>query len=114
MSRFEHEVSSGRAAPAERVWAHATSVEGINAELAPLLKMTAPPELRSLSDVSVVLGQPIGKSTALQRVVSREGDGCRLTDHLTFEPRLGGPLVARFLRRVFANRHAYLRRTFGG
>jgi ligand-binding SRPBCC domain-containing protein len=147
---YAHEVSSRLGATAATVWAHATSVAGINAELAPLLRMTAPPSLRSLSDVSVVLGEPLGTSTVLlfgllpvdrldltlvelepgrrfversrvrsqklwqhERVVAPDGDGCRLTDRLTFEPKLGGPLVAAFLRRVFANRHAYLRRTFG-
>jgi len=152
VTEFRHEVSSALAAPAAEVWAHATSIDGINAELAPWLKMTAPPELRSLSDVEVVLGRPIGRSTVLlfgwlpvdrmeltlvelepgrrfversqvrsqklwqhERTVEPEGDGgCRLTDRLMFEPRLGGPLVAAFLRRVFAARHAYLRRTFSG
>lgn len=150
MSSYQHEASSALGASAERVWAHATSVAGINAELAPWLKMTAPPGLKSLADVEVVPGRPLGTSTVLlfgwlpvdridltlvelepgrrfversrarsqklwqhERTVEPEGGGCRLTDRLTFEPKLGGPLVAAFLRRVFANRHAYLRRTFG-
>jgi len=39
----------------------------------------------------------------------REG-GCTLIDELTFEPRVAGPLVAWFVRRIFAHRHAVLRR----
>lgn len=150
MSEYRHEASSALGASAERVWAHATSVDGINAELAPWLRMTAPPGLRTLADVEVVPGRPLGTSTLLllgwlpvdrldrtlveldpgrrfversrvrsqklwqhERTVAPEADGCRLTDRLTFEPRFGGPLVAAFLRRIFAGRHAYLRRTFG-
>jgi ligand-binding SRPBCC domain-containing protein len=150
MSEYRHEASSVLGAPAEKVWAHATSIAGINAELAPLLKMTAPPGLASLEDVDFVPGRPIARSTLLlfgflpvdqmdvtlveldpgrrfverspvrsqrlwqhEREVVPEGAGCRLTDRLTFEPKLGGPFVAAFLRRVFASRHAYLRRTFG-
>ena len=150
MSSYAHEVSSALAAAPAQVWAHATSLAGINAELAPLLKMTAPPGLATLEDVHVTLGQALGRSTLLlfgilpidqldvtlvelepgrrfverspvrsmrlwqhERTVEPEAGGCRLTDRLTFEPKLGGPLVAAFLRRVFAHRHAYLRRTFG-
>ena len=44
------------------------------------------------------------------------GGGCRVTDRITFEPRL--PLPARFLRPVFRfvfrHRHRRLRRFFGG
>ena len=49
-----------------------------------------------------------------ERTVLEEGDGCVLTDRLTFEPKLGGPLVAAFLRAVFRNRHRVLREKFRG
>ena len=37
------------AADADAVWAHATSLEGINAELGPWLRMTAPPGIADIS-----------------------------------------------------------------
>jgi ligand-binding SRPBCC domain-containing protein len=39
--------------------------------------------------------------------------GCRVTDTLTFEPRLGGRLVVAFVARFFAHRHEMLRRYLG-
>jgi ligand-binding SRPBCC domain-containing protein len=47
------------------------------------------------------------------RTITPEPGGCRLTDELEFEPRLLPPLVALIVRRVFARRHALLRRKFG-
>ena len=50
-----------------------------------------------------------------ERAVEPEGDGCRVTDRVTFEPRLPGlarlarPIVAR----LFAHRHRRLRARFG-
>jgi len=149
MATYRIEQRSELAAPAARVWAHATSLDGINAELSPYLKMTAPPGLTGLDENQVVLGQPIGRSRLLlfgflpidrmditvielepgrrflerspvrsqrlwqhERSVEPSGDGCVLTDRLTFEPRAGGPVMAAFLRAVFRNRHRVLRRLF--
>jgi len=39
---IEYQRTSELAAPAEVVWAHATSMAGVNAELRPWLRMTAP------------------------------------------------------------------------
>lgn len=50
------------AAPADEVWAHATSPEGINAELWPV-SMSYPPEVTELSEASIPLGQPWFTST---------------------------------------------------
>jgi ligand-binding SRPBCC domain-containing protein len=50
-------------APAEAVWAHATSAEGINHELAPWLRMTLPSA--GLSLASVRPGVPLGRSWLL-------------------------------------------------
>jgi len=148
---FTHTASSTLLAPAAQVWAHATSLDGINAELRPWLKMTAPPGLARLDDVTVELGRPLGPSALLllgalpidrmqvtlvelepgrrfversavrsmrlwqhERTVEGQGDGCVLTDRLTFEPKLGGPIVAAFLRAVFRNRHRVLREKFRG
>jgi len=39
--------------------------------------------------------------------------GCRITDHLTFEPRLGRPLVRWLVAVLFRHRHRVLRRELG-
>lgn len=39
--------------------------------------------------------------------------GTRLTDHLSFEPRLARGLSTWFVRRIFEHRHAVLRRQLG-
>jgi hypothetical protein len=59
------EFRSRLAAPWQQVWAAATSFEGINDELRPLLRMTAPPGLRGLGMESVTLGTPLLTSTLL-------------------------------------------------
>jgi ligand-binding SRPBCC domain-containing protein len=58
-------IASRLAAPSERVWAHATSMAGINHELAPLLRMTHPPELSSFGEQSPPLGTPLFRSVIL-------------------------------------------------
>ncbi len=63
------------AAPAERVWRHATTLDGINRELAPWMSMSAPPDLDGLSldDDRVVLGEPLFASRVrLLRVLPME------------------------------------------
>jgi len=45
----EFQVSSRLAASPERVWEHATSPEGMNRELRPLLRMTFPPDTHDLA-----------------------------------------------------------------
>lgn len=59
--RFVSEVP----APAAQVWAHATSFEGINADLWPLVRMTAPRELRGIGLEQVVLGERLCRSWLL-------------------------------------------------
>jgi ligand-binding SRPBCC domain-containing protein len=56
--RFESELS----ASSERVWEWMMSVRGVQTELWPILKMTAPSSITSLSDVSVKLGTPVFRS----------------------------------------------------
>jgi ligand-binding SRPBCC domain-containing protein len=57
MSRtFAFEVRSRLASPAKVVWAHATSMRGVNAELFPLVRMTHPRGLDSLAEHEVPLG----------------------------------------------------------
>ncbi|HYC54451.1 MAG TPA: hypothetical protein VEL28_05895 [Candidatus Binatia bacterium] len=58
------EVFSVLRAPAEKVWAHAISLDGVNAELAPIARMTAPPGA-SLDPSHVVLGQRLFRSWIL-------------------------------------------------
>ena len=55
--RYRFEFSSRLAAPAAEVWAHATSMRGVNRELSPLARMTHPRELSVLEPDLVPLGQ---------------------------------------------------------
>jgi ligand-binding SRPBCC domain-containing protein len=64
MATYRHEARSRLAAPAPRVWAHATSLDGINAELRPYLKMTAPPGVTAL-DETIAPGQVVARSVLL-------------------------------------------------
>jgi hypothetical protein len=56
------ELSSLLAAPADRVWRHVASVEGIRFELAPWLSMTFPPEIAELTEQSVPIGARLCRS----------------------------------------------------
>ena len=58
-------IASRLRAPPERVWAHATSMAGINHELGPLLRMTHPPGMTSIGDLSPPLGMPLFRSIIL-------------------------------------------------
>lgn len=53
------------AAPAERVWKRAARIEGVNAELRPILRMTAPRRLRGASIEDLEVGVPAGRSWLL-------------------------------------------------
>ena len=52
-------------APQDRVWAWITSVEGISRELWPLLKMTAPRNVRSIQDIPMKPGRPLFRTWVL-------------------------------------------------
>ncbi len=56
--RFESRLGASR----EQVWEWITSVDGIQAEMRPLLRMTAPEGLRSLNDIRIVSGEPMFRS----------------------------------------------------
>jgi hypothetical protein len=97
------EVASRLSAPAQAVWERVSTFEGVNDELMPLMRMTAPRHIRSLSPEDVVLGQPDGDGT------------CTVRDRLTFEPRGPVPVAVaeRVVRAIFRHRHRRLRRRFG-
>lgn len=61
--RFE--IRSRLAADAPTVWAHASSLEGVNRELAPLCRMTFPAHARVLTAETVPLGQRLFRSWVL-------------------------------------------------
>jgi ligand-binding SRPBCC domain-containing protein len=56
--RFESELS----ATPERVWEWMTSVRGVQTELWPIMKMTAPRSMTTMMDVPVELGKPLFRS----------------------------------------------------
>jgi ligand-binding SRPBCC domain-containing protein len=56
--RFESELS----ASPERVWDWMTSVRGVQTELWPIMKMTAPKSVAKMTDVPVELGRPLFRS----------------------------------------------------
>jgi hypothetical protein len=132
-------------APAGVVWERAVSPEGINHELAPLLRMTMPRGLRGATIDDVAVGEPLGRAWILlfgflpvdyddlalaelepgrrflerssllslrswqheRRVEPLGADTCRLTDRLTFEPRIPGTrgLARRVIAFLFRRRH---------
>jgi ligand-binding SRPBCC domain-containing protein len=51
--------------PAAEMWARATSPDGINHELAPILRMTIPRGLRNTTIDDVEVGVPLGRSWIL-------------------------------------------------
>ena len=53
------------AAPAKRVWERITTIEGVNHELGPWLRMTVPRAARDLRLDDVQLGRPVGRSWLL-------------------------------------------------
>lgn len=61
--RFE--IRSRLAADANAVWAHASSLEGVNRELMPLCRMTFPAHARTLTEETVPLGQRLFRSWVL-------------------------------------------------
>ena len=136
----------------DAVWAWVSTFDGINDELMPLMRMTAPAHIRALDPSEVVLGERIFRSWVLlfgvlpidfddlallklepgrgfhersrmlsmrvwehERWLAPEGERCRVTDRLSFQPRLPGmgPLLERFIRMTFRHRHRRLRRHFG-
>lgn len=58
-------VTTALGAPAERVWERATQLEGVNEELAPFLRMTAPERLRDAGIAELEPGVPAGRSWLL-------------------------------------------------
>ncbi len=58
-------ISTHLAVPAEMVWSRAVTEEGINDELAPVLRMTMPPGLRGKTIDDVEVGVELGRSWIL-------------------------------------------------
>ena len=144
-------VASLLAAPADVVWAHATTPAGVNRELWPLVRMTFPRHVGALTPDTVPLRERICRSWVLlfgvlpvdyddltlvalapgrflerstmlsqrrwehERTVTSDPRGCRVTDRVCFEPRVGAlkPLYRPIFRAAFALRHRNLRRLFG-
>jgi ligand-binding SRPBCC domain-containing protein len=63
------EIQSKLEAPAATVWDHVATFTGINDELGPYLRMTAPAHLSGLGAADLRLGQRLGRSWLLVLVV---------------------------------------------
>jgi hypothetical protein len=59
------EIASDLATPSEVVWQHAMSLDGVNRELMPLVRMTVPRGLAGATLDDVPLGQRLGRSWLL-------------------------------------------------
>ena len=69
------------AADAEEVWTRATTLAGVNEELRPLLRMTAPEALRDASIADLQPGVPAGRSwLLLGRVLPVDYDDLTLAE----------------------------------
>jgi hypothetical protein len=67
--------------PASRMWAHATSPAGINAELRPWLRMTIPRSLRGRTIEDAPIGEVAGRSwILLLGLIPVEYDDLRLVE----------------------------------
>jgi ligand-binding SRPBCC domain-containing protein len=64
-SAREFTVGSRLTAPRQQVWDRIASMEGVNDELAPLIRMTYPPEIDSLTPDTVPLGERLFRSWIL-------------------------------------------------
>ena len=145
------EVSSVVAAPQPAVWDRIASFNGVNYELGPWLRMTAPAGIDSIEPDQVPLGSKWFRSWVLllgvipvdyddlvvieidpgggflerssmltmktwqhDRRLNPDGDGTRVTDRLTFTPRLlvPRPLARVAVRFLFRHRHRRLRAWF--
>jgi hypothetical protein len=133
------------------VWEVVGTMRGVNAELAPWLRMTAPPEASDMRIEDAPVGRPMFPSWVLlggvlpidrhyfmlaqverghgfvedstswsqrrwehRRHLEPRGDGCTLTDRLTFTPRLRlfGATLERVIGTIFRHRHRLLRERF--
>ena len=63
--RGSFEIASRLESSPEQVWDRATTPEGINDELRPLMRMTVPSGFTSLEPDRIQLGEPIGRSWVL-------------------------------------------------
>ena len=67
--------------PAQEVWERAATEEGINDELAPILRMTMPPGLRGKTVDTVEVGVELGRSwILLGRVLPVDYDDLKLVE----------------------------------
>lgn len=87
MASIELRFTTTVATPRDVVWARVASMDGVNDELGPFVRMTHPAHLRSLADVEVVPGRVLHHSwllaggvlpfdrhsLALERVLDGEG-----------------------------------------
>lgn len=62
---YAFEIASLLAAPADEVWAHATTMAGVNRELWPLARMTYPPGLDRLDAQRLPIGVRVFRSWIL-------------------------------------------------
>lgn len=62
---YAFEISSRVAAPSERVWAHATRMQGVNRELWPLARMTHPPDIDAIDRPGFEPGRRLFRSWIL-------------------------------------------------
>jgi ligand-binding SRPBCC domain-containing protein len=132
MAEFSLELRASLHAPAAEVWAHAATMEGVNWELAPWLRMSVPRRVQgqTLADVEtgkkafvcVLLGHGFDEESwswlqrrwRHERRIESTTEGCVVVDRLTVSPRwLPVVLVKPLVRALFAARHRRLRTKFG-
>lgn len=81
-SAFSFEIASPLAAPRSSVWAHASSMAGVNHELGPFLRMTYPPAFATLQPAQHLLGQRLFRSwIVLAGIVPIEYDDLTLVQY---------------------------------
>ncbi len=63
--QYTFSIESHLATPREEVWAHASSMRGVNRELMPVVRMTYPKEAEQLDITAAPLGEVLFTSTLL-------------------------------------------------
>jgi hypothetical protein len=75
------EIATDLASPAGTVWQHVTTIDGVNGELTPLMRMTVPRALRGATLDDLPLGQRAGRSWILLfGIIPVDYDDLTITD----------------------------------
>lgn len=91
--RWYFRCESALAAPRAEVWAQAGTLPGVNRELAPLLRMTYPPEFATLHIDEAPAGRLFRSWILLLGVLPVEYDDLTIVEHLPYGFQEASPML---------------------